>query len=182
MSDIPFTHRIATGGDIAVISGLMDAAINELQKGFLSASQIEASVEVMGLDTKLIDDGTYFLIFSGKETVGCGGWSMRETLYGGDHSKGRDNAFLDPRSDAARIRAMYTHPDWARHGIGRLIIGLCETEMLKKGFKKAEMMATLSGIPLYKSCGYLPIDNEISAKTSSGISVPMVRMGKKLVA
>jgi len=180
MSYTPFTHRIATGRDIAVISGLMDAAINELQKGFLNANQIEASIEVMGLDTQLIDDGTYLLILAGNDAVGCGGWSMRETLYGGDHSKGRDNAFLDPAGDAARIRAMYTHPDWVRHGIGRLIIELCEKEILKQGFKKAEMMATLSGIPLYKACGYIPIE-EINAKTSLGISVPLVRMGKNLM-
>ncbi len=178
-SEPQFAHRIATERDIDTISALMDGAINELQKGFLSVEQIAASIEVMGLDTQLIADGTYFLILSGKKAVGCGGWSMRETLYGGDHSKGRDNAFLDPDVDAGRIRAMYTHPGWVRRGIGRLIIELCEAEIAQKGFKKAELMATLSGIPLYKACGYKPVE-EVHAKTSNGIEVPLVRMAKDL--
>src|SRR5688572_14195470 len=130
----------------------MDAAIAELQRGFLDPAQIESSRMIMGLDRQLIADGTYFVVEAGDRIAGCGGWSRRATLYGGDHTPGRDTALLDPATEAARVRAMYTHPDFARRGVGRLILTLCEAAARADGFRRVELMATLSGRALYAQC------------------------------
>ena len=131
-------HRIATAVDIPVIRDLMARAIAANQRGFLTPAQIVASNTVMGLDTQLIEDGTYFLVLRGEALVGCGGWSARATLYGGDHSASlRDPQPLDPAADAARVRAMYTDPDCVRQGIGRMILDLCEGAAREAGFKDA---------------------------------------------
>ncbi len=175
-----FTHRIAIAADLDALRDVMARAIAELQKGFLSAAQIAASRAVMGLDTQLIADGTYFVVENGGRIAGCGGWSHRATLYGGDHSKDlRDPAPLDPAVDAARIRAMYTHPDFARCGVGRLVMTLCEDAARAAGFRRAEMMATLSGEPLYRACGYTPIER-VEVPGPDGVPVPLIRMGKAL--
>jgi GNAT superfamily N-acetyltransferase len=156
----------------------MDAAIGELQHGFLSAAQIEASRAIMGLDLQLIEDGTYFLVNAGGQLAGCGGWSRRATLYGGSHSPGRDPALLDPQTEPARIRAMYTHPAFARRGIGRLILATCETAAFDEGFRRVELAATLSGVPLYRQCGYAELDHFEDSR--GGAAVPLVRMAKAL--
>ncbi len=162
----------------------MTKSIEILQKPFLSRAQIKASYEVMGLDTTLIKDGTYFVVWAcvdrKKTLVGCGGWSFRNTLYGGNHSKGRSAAPLNPAKDAARIRAMYTHPDWTRRGIGRLILDTCEDAARKAGFKRAEMMATLAGVPLYEASGYEKMKIHIDT-ADDGTEIPLVRMGKPLI-
>src|ERR1700733_10499634 len=108
----------------------------------------------MGLDTQLIKDGTYFVIEADGCIAGCGGWSRRATLFGGNHTAGRSEALLDPARDAARVRAMYTHPDFARKGVGRMILAHCEAAAAKEGFRKVELAATMSGLPLYRVCGY----------------------------
>lgn len=172
-------HRIATTDDIPVIGALMERAIAELQRGFLEEAQIAASRAHMGLDTQLILDGTYFLVSIGDSLAGCGGWSARATLFGGDASGGRDPAMLDPDSDPARIRAMYTDPTFARRGVGRAIIALCEDAARAAGFRRAEMAATLAGVPLYEACGYRAIER-FEAISPGGVPVPLVRMGKAL--
>ncbi len=174
-----FTYRPASMDDIAVVEEIMDAAMSKLMDGFLTPEQVEASSEVMGLDTRLISDGTYYLVFEGDVPVGCGGWSARATLYGGNHTPGRDASMLVPGRDAARIRAMYTHPHHVRKGIGRLIMDICEGEAAKAGFDRAELMATMPGVPLYEACGY-EIVREETAKTESGVSVPLRLMERKL--
>jgi hypothetical protein len=116
------THRLALLDDLDALRALMEAAISELQKPFLTDGQIASSRAIMGLDTQLIDDGTYFIVEADGQLAGCGGWSRRATLYGGDQTPGRSPALLDPATDAARIRAMYTHPEHTRKGVGRLII------------------------------------------------------------
>jgi hypothetical protein len=173
-----FTHRIATSADMPAISALMSEAIGELQRGFLTPEQIIASRVVMGLDTQLIADGTYFVIEAGPALAGCGGWSRRATLFGGDHTPGREPALLDPAKDAARIRAMYTAPAFTRRGVARLILGLCETAVTAEGFRAAEMAATLAGEPLYLACGY----REVERFTAMGgdVPVPLIRMRKVL--
>jgi GNAT superfamily N-acetyltransferase len=110
--------------------------------------------------------------------AGSGGWSRRATLYGGDHSPGRDTAWLDPAVDAARVRAMYTSPGYARRGVGRLILALCESAAAAAGFRRVELMGTLSGEPLYRACGYRPIERIEDPR--GGAPVPLVRMGKTL--
>ena len=173
-----FSHRLATTADAPGLAALMDAAIGELQKGFLTDAQIAASRLIMGIDRQLIADATYFVVESGDEIAGCGGWSRRATLYGGDHSPGRDAALLDPRRDAARVRAMYTSPAFARRGVGRLILSLCEAAARAEGFTRVELAGTMSGRPLYESCGYAVI--EPITDDRGGVPVPLVRMGKAL--
>ena len=175
----PLTHRLARPKDIPRLRQLMDAAISELQRGFLSDEQIAASRMVMGLDSQLIADGTYFVVQAGETFAGCGGWSRRATLFGGDHTPGREPALLDPAKDAARIRAMYTAPTFARRGIARLILGLCETAAAAEGFRAAEMAATLAGEPLYLACGYREIER--FAAMDGNVPVPLIRMRKELV-
>jgi len=156
----------------------MDGAISELQRPFLSEAQIESSRTIMGLDTLLVDDGTYFVVLADGVVVGCGGWSRRATLYGGDASPGRDAALLDPARDPARVRAMYTHPGYARRGVGRLILALCEDAARSKGFTSAELMATMAGEPLYRACGYLAVEPVVDDR--GGVGVPLLRMRKDL--
>ena len=175
------TYRLATEADISAISRLMDRAIDSLQRAYLSPAEIAASRLSMGLDTQLISDRTYFLVEQDDEPVGCGGWSYRATLYGGDQSAvQRDARTLDPASDAARIRAMYTCPSHTRRGVGRLVLALCEDAARAAGFRRVEMMATLAGEPLYLACGYLPIER-VSKMAESGPPVPGVWMGKDLL-
>jgi GNAT superfamily N-acetyltransferase len=173
-------HRLATEADIPAIRDLMARAIAVNQQGFLTPAQIALSHSVMGLDTQIIADRTYFVILRGESMVGCGGWSARATLYGGDASiVARDPAPLDPATDAARVRAMYTDPACVRQGIGRMILDLCESAAREAGFRRTEMMATLSGEPLYRACGYLPIEH-VESPPVDGVSVPLIRMGKAL--
>jgi GNAT superfamily N-acetyltransferase len=157
----------------------MDQAIGDLLKPHLTAEQIAASRLIMGIDTQLIADGTYFVIEREGAIAGCGGWSRRATLFGGDHAAGRDAALLDPAVDAARVRAMYTHPDHTRKGVGRLVLDACEAAAAAEGFNRVEMAATMGGVPLYRACGYQDIE-PFTAATSSGYAVPLIRMGKAL--
>ena len=136
----------------------MDAAIGELQRPFLTAAQIAASRAIMGLDTQLVDDGTYFVVHLDGALAGCGGWSRRATHYGSDATPGRDPRLLDPGREAARVRAMYTRPDLARRGVGRLILALCEDAARAEGFARAELVATMAGEPFYRACGYRPVE------------------------
>ena len=157
---------------------VVDAAIAELQRGFLDDAQIESSRAIMGIDHELIADGTYFVIEADGEIAGCGGWSRRATLYGGSQTPGRDSKLLDPKVDAARIRAMYTHPAHARRGIGRLILSLCEAAAAAEGFTRLELMSTLSGEPLYTAYGFRPLERV--EDTTGGAPVPIIRMEKRV--
>jgi len=178
MSTIWQTRR-ATMDDVAEMRALMERAIGELLKPFLPPDGVAGSFEIMGLDTQLIADGTYFAVCDGTRIAGCGGWSRRATLFGGDHTTGRDAAILDPAKDSARVRAMYTHPDYARRGIGRVILDACEQAAGAEGFGAVELAATLAGEPLYRACGYLAIE-PFSRHTSNGAEVPLIRMGKAI--
>lgn len=171
-------HRLARRDDLDSLKALMDTAISENQKTFLDENQIASSRAIMGLDTQLIDDGTYFIVEADGQLAGCGGWSRRATMYGGDQTPGRSAALLDPMKDAARIRAMYTHPNHTRKGIGRLIISLCEEAVKAEGFMKMELVATLSGEPLYRACGFEPYEEIVDDRGGAG--VPLLRMRKSL--
>jgi N-acetylglutamate synthase-like GNAT family acetyltransferase len=174
-----FVHRLATEDDLPALAALMDLAITALLPAFLDEAQVAASRLTMGLDTQLVADRTYFIIEAEGRIAGCGGWSRRATLYGGDHSVGlRDAALLDPAKDAARVRAMYTHPGFTRRGVGRLILGLCEAAAAEASFSRVELMATLAGEPLYRACGYEEIERVVNR--NGPVGVPMTRMGKRL--
>lgn len=174
-----FSTRWASRADLPALERLMQRSIDALQTGFLSARQIAASHAIMGLDTQLIDDGTYLIAERAGVIAGCGGWSNRATLYGGDHSTAlRDPGLLDPARDPAKIRAMYTDPDFARQGVGRLILSGCEAAAAQHGFAAVELMATLSGEPLYTAAGYAPVERVEAI--ADGVAIPLVRMRKAL--
>ena len=172
------TIRIAEERDVDAIRSLMELAINQLQRGYLTPEQIEASKAGMGLDRLLIDDGTYFCVMEENELVGCGGWSRRATLYGGNHSAGRDPRLLDPATERARIRAMYTHPEHVRKGIGRLILNVSEKAAAAEGFSEIEMAATMAGKPFYERCGYV-VESEWFDENGA-VPVPLATMTKRL--
>ena len=173
------SFRVAVPADLEALRTIMDAAIGELQRGFLTPDQIESSRAVMGLDRQLVIDGTYFIALIGDAMAGCGGWSRRATLYGGDHSAGlREPRLLDPASEPARIRAMYTSPAFARRGIGRALLAHCEAAARAEGFVACELMGTMAGIPLYLSAGYRVLD--VIEDARGGAPVPLKRMRKDL--
>jgi GNAT superfamily N-acetyltransferase len=173
------TIRTATMADVPALREVMNRAIAELQKDFLTPAQIESSRTVMGLDTQLVEDGTYFVVEADGQLAGCGGWSRRATLYGNDATAGRDAHLLDPVTDAARVRAMYTAPEFARRGVGWLILEECERAAAAEGFRRLQLMGTLSGVPLYRKFGFVEVEAIPDARTgdtSSGAPVPCVRM------
>lgn len=175
-----FSHRIARLEDLGALREVMRRSIETLQDGFLSPEQVTASHKVMGLDAQLVRDGTYFIVESKGRIAGCGGWSWRSTLYGGDDSiVERAPRALDPATEPARIRAMYTDPDYTRRGVGRMVLELCEDAARRAGFTSATMMATMAGVPLYRACGYVEAEPPISASID-GVEVPLVRMEKRL--
>jgi len=171
------TVRRAGPEDVPDLRALMHRAIRDLQAPFLTPAQIEASFEVMGLDTQLIEDGTYFAVRLDASLAGCGGWSRRATLFGGDHSSGRSARLLDPAQEPARVRAMYVEPAFARRGVGRAILEAAEAAARAEGFSRLELAATLSGEPLYRAYGFETIE-PFDANTSNGVAVPLIRMGK----
>lgn len=174
------TSRLAVPADVPALTALMDAAIAHLQRAYLDDAQIESSRAIMGIDTQLIEDGTYFVVEAGGELAGCGGWSRRATLYGGNQTPGRDGNLLDPAVHPARVRAMYTSPAHARRGVGRLILALCEAAAAAEGFTRLELMSTLSGEPLYTAYGFRPLERLEDA--TGGAPVPLVRMEKPVDA
>lgn len=159
----------------------MQKSIAENMKPFLSLAEIEAARETMGVDWTLIEDGTYFLVETAgsdqRILVGSGGWGKRRTLYGGDHTAGRDDSFSDPALDAARIRAMYTHPLWIRRGIGTLLLDLGEKAARDAGFKSIELGSTIPGEPFYLARGYKEVsrNTQIAANGVSNVVIKMVK-------
>ncbi len=176
-----FTHRLAQPADAPAIVELMQKSIAENMRSFLSLAEIEAARETMGVDWTLIEDGTYFLVEtagSGQRIlVGAGGWGKRKTLYGGDHTAGRDDSFSDPAVDAARIRAMYTHPSWIRRGIGTLLLDLGEKAARDAGFRSIELGSTIPGEPFYLARGYREVsrNTRIAANGAPAVVIKMVK-------
>lgn len=178
--------RKATAEDIPVLRVLIDASVRGLQTEDYTPAQIEAALKtVYGVDSQLIADGTYFVAETepsenaAPEIVGCGGWSKRKTLFGGDHWSGRHDALLDPKRDGAKIRAFFVHPAWARRGIGGMILEACENAAKSAGFTQFEMGATLSGVPFYKVKGYEALEN-LNVPLGNGESMIVVRMAKRV--
>src|SRR5882724_11862824 len=157
--------RKAVAEDVPVLRALIDASVRGLQAEDYTPEQIEGALKtVFGVDSQLIADGTYFIAELNSEdgariTVGCGGWSKRKTLYGGDQWTERKDSLLDPRTDAAKIRSFFIHPEWPRRGIGSAILKTCEDSAKSAGFTRAEMGATLTGVKLFQVRGYVPLES-----------------------
>jgi GNAT superfamily N-acetyltransferase len=180
-----FQIRKATAEDVPALLALIDASVRGLQAQDHTPAQIEGALKTaFGVDSQLLRDETYFIAenisaTAGTTIVGCGGWSKRKTLYGSDHAPDRDNALLDPQTDAAKIRAFFVHPDWARRGIGSLLLSVCEQAAMAAGFTRFEMGATLTGVPLYRAKNYLEVER-IFMPLGDGEVLPIVRMRKSL--
>lgn len=175
-----FTLRLARAADVPALNALIDASVRGLQAGDYSQAQIESALKhVYGVDSQLIVDGTYFTVEEASMIVGCGGWSKRRTLFGGDHWTRREDDLLDPPKDAAKIRAFFVHPGWTRRGIGTLILDACEAAASEAGFTRLEMGATLSGVPLYLARGY-GARERLSVPLPDREELPIVRMEKRL--
>ncbi|NUO48625.1 MAG: GNAT family N-acetyltransferase [Polyangiaceae bacterium] len=157
----------------------MTLSIRELVGKLLDPARLEASFDMMGLDRQLVDDGTYFVIEHAGRIAGCGGWSRRATMFGHHHRVDRDGRLLDPATESARVRAMYTHPEMVRRGIGRRILELCEAAAAAEGFRSLELVATVAGEPLYAAYGF-EILERIEVPTSHGVTVPCARMRKPI--
>lgn len=163
---------------------MIELSVRGLQVHDYSPEQIELALKhVYGVDTQLIADGTYFATEAIRDQtpslVGCGGWSKRKTLFGGDAWNAREDSLLDPHRDAAKIRAFFVHPDWARHGIGTMILDACEAAARAAGFTRCEMGATLTGVPFYRKKGYEE-QEAVEVPLPGGVSLPIVRMTKRL--
>jgi GNAT superfamily N-acetyltransferase len=174
------TLRQAVLADIPALRVLIDVSVRGLQTADYTPAEIEGALQsVYGVDSQLIADGTYFVVEAESVIVGCGGWSKRKTLFGGDRWSGREDALLNPQQDAAKIRAFFVHPRWVRHGIGSVILEACEKAAAIAGFTRFEMGATLTGVPLYSARGYVALEN-IEAPLANGESLTVVRMEKRM--
>jgi len=177
--------RKATAADVPHLRDVIEASVRGLQAEDYSPPQIEGALQsVYGVDTQLIADGTFLVAEISEsrgtpEIVACGGWSKRRTLYGGDQFAGREDSLLDPARDAAKIRAFFVHPQWARRGIGGMILETCENAAREAGFTRLEMGATLSGVAFYRARGYAAIENQ-QVPLGNGESLPIVRMAREL--
>jgi GNAT superfamily N-acetyltransferase len=172
--------RQAVATDAKEIQALIGRSIRALGAADYSAEQIEGALRgAFGLDSQLIADGTYFVIESDGRLIGCGGWSYRRTLFGGDAGAQRDAGVLDPRTDAAKIRAFFVDPGAARSGIGSALLAHCEAEARRHGFQRAEMMATLPGLRLYEARGYVA-GARVQYPLAAGLSIEFVPMSKSL--
>jgi len=193
--------RLATPEDVPAIAALIPLSARELSRGFYTQEQTEAAIRhVFGPDTRLIADGTYFVAeeenagtatpaathgaagtasVARSAVVGCGGWSRRRTLYGGDQMKSAEDPLLDPRVDAARIRAFFVHPDFARRGVGRRILEACLDAARAAGFRRVELASTLPGVPFYRVFGFEERE-ALEAPMPGGDGLPVVRMEREL--
>jgi GNAT superfamily N-acetyltransferase len=170
--------RLATEADIPALEALIPLSVRALQTVHYSPEQIEAALgPVFGVDRQLISDGTYFVVEHKGEIVGCGGWSKRKAMYGGDRGRAGEDALLDPATDAARIRAFFVHPAFARRGIGRRILAECEAAISAAGFTRIELVATLAGEPLYLKGDFVVLER-FDAPLPNGLGLPTVRMCK----
>ena len=193
MTQTEIRLRLAVPEDVPILRELIEASVRGLQARDYTQAQIEGALKtVFGVDSQLIADGTYIVAETkpsatqrseainsqtGLTIVGCGGWSKRKTLYGSDHWTGREDALLDPLRDAAKIRAFFIHPDWARRGVGSMILQACEDAARSAGFARFEMGATLTGAKLFGAKGYVAV-KPITIPLVNGESLPVIHMEK----
>jgi GNAT superfamily N-acetyltransferase len=170
--------RLAHEADVPVLEALIPLSVRTLQASHYTPAQMEAALgPVFAVDRQLIRDGTYFVAERDGQIFGCGGWSRRRSLYGGDQDRKNEDSLLDPQRDAARVRAFFVHPAWARRGIGRDILRACEQAIIEAGFRKVDLVATLAGEPLYATCGYAVVER-FEIVLPGHLSLPVVRMSK----
>jgi len=181
-ADLNLSLRLATSADFPALHRLIETSVRTLQRNDYTPEQIEGALgTVLGLDTQLVADGTYFIAEAraacARILAGCGGWSKRKTLFGSDHAQFREPELLDPATDVAKIRAFFIHPDFARRGIATKILEACESAARAAGFGRFELGATLTGVPLYLARGYQILDR-IEVPLRNGHTLPVVRMSK----
>ena len=172
--------RRATLADRAALEQLIAESARGLSRGDYTEAQVEAALaSVFGVDTDLIHDGSYYVAEAEGSAVGCGGWSRRRTLFGGDRFAARDSGYLDPAREPAKIRAFFVHPGWARRGVAGAILETCEREAQAQGFRALELMATLPGVPFYAARGYVG-GEQVSYEIADGVTIEFVPMRKGL--
>lgn len=177
-----FSLRLASEADIPTLERLIPQSVRGLQAATYTRAQMDAALgPVFGVDRQLIRDGTYFVVEYREEIAGCGGWSRRKAVFGGDRERKGEDETLDPAKDPARIRAFFVHPDFGRRGIGRMLLTRCEEEIRAAGFSEAVMVATLAGEPLYAVFGYAVVER-CTVPLGKGLSLPVVRMARRFSA
>jgi len=177
---VDWQPRLAREADIPTLEALIPISVQTLQAPYYSPAQMEAALgPVFGVDRQLIRDGTYLVVERDGRIIGCGGWSKRRSLYGGDGNRTAPDPELAPRQDAARVRAFFVHPGWSRRGIGRSIVSACERAIIEAGFRRVDIVATLAGEPLYASFGYAVVERCDIAMVN-GLSLPVVKMTKSV--
>ena len=180
MTATPASLRVATLADVPALNALIEHSVRALSTAVYSPAQIEGALtHIFGVDTQLLEDRTYYVIESGDALVAAGGWSARQTLFGGDQMKTDADVPIDPATMPARIRAFFVHPDWTRRGLARRLYDACATAAHERGFRRFELMATLPGVPLYRALGFTDIE-AVEVPMSSGVTLPCIRMGRNL--
>ena len=178
---IHWNLRLARMDDVPALEELIPLSVRSLQAQHYSPEQMGAALgPIFGVDRQLIADGTYFVVADEGRIVGCGGWSKRKAVFGGDRTRASQDELIDPACEAARIRAFFVHPDFARRGIARTILSACEEAILKEGFQSAELVATLAGEPLYAAFAYEATER-YDVPMSGGLKLPVVRMRKQMI-
>lgn len=174
--------RLATFNDIPELQNLIALSVRGLSTNYYTNQQIESAIKyIFGVDSQLISDGTYYVLEQDGIAVACGGWSKRNTLYGGNQYKDKKDPLLDPAVDAARIRAFFVHPNYARQGIGRKMMQVCEDAAIAAGFNSFELGATLPGVPLYQAMGYTALQR-VDAAMPNGETLGIIKMRKDIPA
>ena len=172
--------RIALMSDINHLNQFIEQSARALSQDDYSPEEIEGAINyVFGVDSELVEDQTYYVVEKNEIIVACGGWSKRKTLFGGNQFNGRESGYLDPEREAAKIRAFFVHPEYARQGLGTLLLNHCEHQAKVNGFSQIEMMATLPGVKLYQARGYESLDKVVH-QLPNGVPLGFVRMSKNL--
>ena len=172
--------RVAKPADVPALRELIAQSVRGLSTGEYSPEQIESALtHVLGVDSQLVADGTYYVVEDAAQLVAAGGWSARQTLYGGDQSKGDADLTIDPTSAPARIRAFFVHPDWVRRGLARQIYNACETAARERGFRRFELVATMPGVPLYRALGFVDVES-VDVPLPDGLALPCIRMERPI--
>lgn len=179
-NNVRWAPRLARRDDVPALEELIPLSVRGLQAAHYTPAQMQAALgPVFGVDRQLIEDGTYFVVEENGRIIACGGWSKRKAVFGGDRDRAGQDELINPRVDPARIRAFFVHPEFARRGLGRTLLAACEEAIVRAGFARAELVATLAGEPLYAAGGYAVLERH-EVPLAVGLTLPVVRMGRGL--